>query len=152
EVAPRGRDHVEGRHRLRKVHAVVEPEAALLRLAPGRVEQEVGGVHLLPAFGAGGRLDLVRAQEPSAHLVSSIRVNAVFISERGRLPGPTSVTRAGIVSRSRIRVSSSPRSPSRSRTPGACSTSTRSGGSTRGPGSGSTTCIAPVVRGWSSAT
>ena len=52
EVARLGRDHVEGRHRLREVHAVVEPEALLLGLAPLGIEEEVVRIHLLPALGA----------------------------------------------------------------------------------------------------
>ena len=78
EVARLGGDHVERRHRLREVHPVVEPEAVLLLVAPGRVEEEVVGVHLLPAFRPGRRLDVEGARELVAHAISSIRVSAVL--------------------------------------------------------------------------
>ena len=63
EVARLGRDHVERRHRLREVHAVVEPEALLLGLAPLGIEEEVVRIHLLPALGALGRRHVERAEE-----------------------------------------------------------------------------------------
>ena len=63
EVARLRRDHVEGRHRLREVHAVVEPEAVLLGLAPLGIEEEVVRIHLLPALGAFGSGDVEGTEE-----------------------------------------------------------------------------------------
>ena len=63
EVARLRRDHVERRHRLREVHAVVEPEAVLLGLAPLGIEEEVVRIHLLPALGAFGSGHVEGAEE-----------------------------------------------------------------------------------------
>ena len=93
EVARLGRDHVERRHRLREVHPVVEPEAALFLFPPGRVEEQVVGIHLLPAFSARRRLDVEGARELVAHGVSP-RCSSAWSPRGGveRPGGPVDLT------------------------------------------------------------
>ena len=83
-------DHVERGHRLGEVHAVVEPEAALLLLAAFRVEEEVVRIHLLPALGARRSRHVVRALEAGLrqHLAHGLLLRILCGTGRARRSQP----------------------------------------------------------------
>ena len=84
-----GGHEVEREHRLREVHAVAEPAARLLGLAPLVAEQRVVGVHRLPALAALGRGDLERADEAA---YTGLSGRHLALSSRVRLIGALDVT------------------------------------------------------------